>query len=366
MWMTVSHSFVDSTASFIFHAKKIHFMKRKIIALTEGYTNPQTAKTARNLIYYCPDEVVAIFDRTNAGKTSMDLLGVGNVPVIQSFDEAPNANTLIMAVATPGGKLPQPFKEIMLDAIHKKMNVISCGHQFITDDPDLVYAAKDAGVTLKDVRKNNERDVAHRKGIRTDCLRILTVGNDCSLGKMVTSIELARALQKKGYDAKFVATGQTGILIEGEGIPIDAVVGDYINGAAEKLILENQHHDILIIEGQASITHPRYSSVSLGLLHGTMPHGMIMCYEVGRELTYNLKEVKIPPMDVVVRVHEEMASIMFPSKIIGFALNSKNVSASEAEKEREKIKRKFGLPACDVVRHGPEELLEAIIDYKKK
>ena len=341
-------------------------MIRKIVALTEGYSDPQSAKTARNLIYYCPGEVIALFDRLNIGKTSFELLGVGNVPVIGSLDEIKDADTLIMSVALPGGKLPQSFKEIMLGAISRKMNVISCGHEFISDDPDLVLAAKSAGVSLKDIRKNNARDVAHRKGIRADCLRILTVGNDCSLGKMVTSLELARALQKKGHNAKFVATGQTGILIEGDGIPIDAVVGDYINGAAERLILQNQHHDILIVEGQGSIVHPRYSSVTLGLLHGSMPHGMIMCYEVGREFVHNMPGIKIPPMEVVIRLFEEMASVMFPSKVIGFALNSKKVSDSEAENERKRIKKQFGLPACDVVRHGPEELVEAIINFRKK
>jgi uncharacterized NAD-dependent epimerase/dehydratase family protein len=341
-------------------------MIRKIVALTEGYSDPQSAKTARNLIYYCPGEVVALFDRLNIGKTSFELLGVGNVPVIGSLDEIKDADTLIMSVALPGGKLPQSFKEIMLGAISRKMNVISCGHEFISDDPDLVLAAKSAGVSLKDIRKNSARDVAHRKGIRADCLRILTVGNDCSLGKMVTSLELARALQKKGHNAKFVATGQTGILIEGDGIPIDAVVGDYINGAAERLILQNQHHDILIVEGQGSIVHPRYSSVTLGLLHGSMPHGMIMCYEVGREFVHNMPGIKIPPMETVVKLYEDMASVMFPSKVIGFALNSKKVSDSEAENERKRIKKQFGLPACDVVRHGPEELVEAIINSRKK
>lgn len=341
-------------------------MLRKIISLTEGYSNPQSAKTARNLIYYCPGEVVALFDRFNVGKNSADLLGVGNVPVIGTLDHAKDANTLIISVALPGGKLPQSFKEIMLEAISKKMKIISCGHEFISDDKELKTAAESAGVLLTDIRKNNERDVAHRKGISSSCLRIITVGNDCSLGKMVTSLELARGLQKKNCDAKFVATGQTGILIEGDGIPIDAVVGDYINGAAEKLILQNQQHKILLIEGQASLVHPRYSSVTLGLLHGTMPHGMIMCYEVGREFVHNMPEIRIPPMEVVVQLFEKMASVMFPSKVIGFALNSKNVSDLETEKERERIKEQFGLPACDVVRHGPDELIEAIMQCKKE
>lgn len=341
-------------------------MKRRIIALTEGYSNPQTAKTARNLIYYCPEEVVALFDRTNTGKTSSELLGEGNVPVIGSFETIENANTLIMSVALPGGKLPHSYKEIMLDAISRKMNIISCGHEFISDDLDLVCAANAAGVVLQDVRKNNERTIAQRNGMLNSCLRILTIGNDCSLGKMVTSLELARALNKEGHDAKFVATGQTGILIEGDGIPIDAVVGDYINGAAEKLVMQNQHHDILVIEGQGSIVHPRYSSVSLGLLHGSMPQGMIMCYEAGREFVHNMPGIKIPSMELIVNLYEEMASIMFPSKVIGFAINSKKLTSGKAKLERERIKDKFGLPACDVVRDGPDELVNTILKFKEE
>ncbi len=215
--------------------------------------------------------------------------------------------------------------------------IISCAHEFISDDSDLALAAKLAGVSIKDIRKNNERDVAHRNGIKTNCLRILTVGNDCSLGKMVTSLELARALQKKGHDAKFVATGQTGILIEGDGIPIDTVVGDYINGAAERLILQYQHHNILIIEGQGSIVHPRYSSVTLGLLHGSMPHGMIMCYEVGREFVHNMPGIPILQMDFVILLFEEMALVMFPSRVIGFSISSNKISVQEAEMIRKRI-----------------------------
>jgi uncharacterized NAD-dependent epimerase/dehydratase family protein len=341
-------------------------MKRKIIALTEGYTNPQTAKTARNLIYYCPDEVIAIFDRKNIGKTSKELIGVGNVPVIGNLNDVKDADTLLMAIALPGGKLPNSYKDIILEAISKKMNVVSCGHEFISDDLELVAAADLAGVKLTDIRKNNERRVATREGISPSCLRILTVGNDCSLGKMVASLEIARELKKRNYDSKFVATGQTGILIEGDGIPIDAVVGDYINGAAEKLILDNQHHDILMIEGQGSIVHPRYSSVTLGLLHGTMPQGMIMCYEAGREFVHNMPGVKIPPMKIVFNLYEQMASVISPSKIIGFAVNTSKISTSDAKNEIKKINNEYGLPACDVVRDGADELVDAILKFKKE
>ena len=151
------------------------------------------------------------------------------------------------------------------------MEVLSGLHTFVSDDPELSEAARRHNVRIFDVRKNNERDVAQRKNINERCLRIHTVGHDCNVGKMVVSVEVTNALRKRGHDAKFVATGQTGIMIEGDGCPIDAVVADFINGAAEKLVLQNQHHEILLIEGQGSIIHPRYSAVTLGLLHGCMP-----------------------------------------------------------------------------------------------
>ncbi len=341
-------------------------MQHKIVLLTEGFSNPHQGKTARNLLYYKPEEVMAVFDKETAGKRSGELFGAGDAPVISTFDEAIGADTLIIGVAPPGGLLPFAYKKIIEEAIKRRMNVVSGLHTFLSEDEDLIRLARQNNVTIFDVRKNSENQVVNRKGIKEDCLRIHTVGNDSSLGKMVTSFEISSALKRAGYDAKFVATGQTGIMIEGDGCPIDSVVGDYINGATEKLVLKNQHHKILLIEGQGSLVHPRYSSVTLGLLHGCMPHGMIMCYEVGRKYVNGLEGVKIPPLKEVIEVFETMANIMFPSKVIGIAINSRKVSKEEADKERIRIKEEFGLPACDVIRHGPDELVNAILDYGVK
>lgn len=341
-------------------------MPRKIILLTEGLTNPHNGKTARNLIYYKPEEVLCIFDRALAGKTSAELLGVGNVPVVSSFHGFPQADTLLIGVATPGGKIPSAYREIIIEAIGLRMNIINGLHDFLHEDAEILSAAHKAGVRLIDIRRNDEHDVVNRKGINENCLRIHTVGNDCSLGKMIVSLELNRALVSAGYDAKFVATGQTGILIEGDGIPIDAVVADFINGSAEKLVLQNQHHKIINIEGQGSLFHPRYSSVTLGLLHGSIPHGLIMCYEMGREYIHGMDNIKIPPLDRVIKTYEETASIMYPCKVIGIAINSRKYTAAEADDERKRVQDSFGLPACDVIRHGAEDLVQAVLQLQKK
>lgn len=340
---------------------------RKMIILTEGLTNTHNAKTAINLIYYKPEEVLAIFDRGKKGESVKELLGVEtSIPIIDNLGAFPEANTLLLGVATPGGAYPDEWRKVILEAISKGMNIISGLHNFLSNDREFSEAALKHKVSLIDIRKNNFRKVANRTGFNDSTLRIQTVGNDCSNGKMITSYEIALELKRMGKDAKFVATGQTGILLEGDGIPIDAVVADFINGAAEEMVLQNQHHEIIVIEGQASIIHPRYSSVTLGLLHGAMPHGMIMCYEMGRINTKGLDHVKIPPLGKVIELYETMASVMFPSKVIGIAINGRKFSKAEVDLERERVKDEFNLPACDVMKHGAAELAEAILELEIK
>lgn len=338
-------------------------MPRRLVLLTQGFARTLRAKTAVSLLRYHPEQVVAVLDDQEAGHTAGSLFGVGGgIPVVDSLDRVKGADTLLIGIATPGGFLPEPMRAIILDAIGRGMNV-ECGlHAFLCDDPEIRQAAEQAGVTLNDVRKNDEQDVAQRKDINDTCLRIHTVGHDCSVGKMIVSIELANALREAGRDAKFVATGQTGIMIEGAGIPIDCVVADFINGAAEKLVLQNQHHEAIVIEGQASLVHPRYSSVTLGLLHGTVPHGLIMCYEMGRTQVYNLEHLAIPPLKDIMALYEHAADRSYPCKIIGIAMNSKNIKDTAAvEDERQRLSDEFQLPVCDVIRHGPDELVKATL-----
>jgi uncharacterized NAD-dependent epimerase/dehydratase family protein len=340
-------------------------MPRTIVILTEGHTNPHTAKTASCMIRYKGDEVVALLDATQRGRTSRDLLHVGDTPVVGSLAEAPPANTLLLGIAPPGGKIPPPWRAIILEAISRGMNILAGLHDFLTADAEFVAAAKKRGVELIDVRKNNERDIARRRGLRPDCLRILTVGHDCSVGKMVASVELVNALKARGRDAKFIATGQTGIMVEGDGCPIDCVVADFVSGAVEKLILKNQHHEILVVEGQGSLVHPSYSGVTLSLLHGCLPHAMILVYEIGRDRITGVEQVKIPPLAKIRELNEVMASITQPCRVIGVAMNSRRVSAEDAEAERRRVREELNVPVCDVIRHGADELVEAILRFER-
>jgi uncharacterized NAD-dependent epimerase/dehydratase family protein len=237
-------------------------------------------------------------------------------------------------------------------------------HDFVGDDPEFAAAAKTSGVMIHDVRKNTEKTIARRKGLRPDCLRVHAVGHDCSIGKMVVSIEVTNGLKQRGHDAKFIATGQTGIMVEGDGLPIDCIVADFVSGAAERLVLENQHHDILVVEGQGSLVHPSYSGVTLGLLHGCAPQALILCYECGRERVTGVESVIIPPLAEIKRVYDVMSNIHQTCKIIGIGINSRKLSPADAARERERVRSEFGLPACDVFRDGPDELVEAVIRFK--
>jgi D-glutamate N-acetyltransferase len=342
-------------------------MSRKLVILTEGHTDPHTAKTASSVVRYRPEEVVALLDGEQRGKSCFDLLGVGEgVPIVATLAEAAEANTLMLGIAPPGGKIPMSWRAIIFEAISRGMDVIAGLHDFLSDDEAFVTAAKRHGVTLTDVRKNNEHDIARRIGIRDDCLRVLTVGHDCSVGKMVTSIEIANALRERGESTKFIATGQTGIMVEGDGCPIDRVIADFVSGAVEKMILRHQDHDILMIEGQGSLVHPSYSAVTLGLIHGCLPQAMILCYEVGRESVTGVEHVKIPPLSKVQELNEVMASITQPSRVIGISMNSRLVNDEQAEAERERVRAELGLPVCDVFRHGPDELVDAVLKFKAK
>lgn len=340
---------------------------RRMVLLTDGCADVHTAKTAINILRYKPQEVVAVLDSTSAGKSAGETLGVGgSIPVVAALADAPGANTLVIGIAPPGGRIPPHWKAIILEAIRRKLDVVSGLHEFLKDDPDFARAAQENGVRLVDVRDNQERDVSNRTGIREGCLRIHTIGHDCSCGKMLVAVEIAEALRRSGVDAKFVATGQTGIMIEGDGCPVDRVICDFLNGAAEKLVLANQHHEVIVIEGQGTLFHPRYSCVTLGLLHGSIPDGLILCYDMGRKVVYGMEEFPLPPLDQVKDFYERAGGIMHPCRVIGLAIDSHRFSAAEAAAERKRAKRWLGLPACDVLRDGPDELLEAVLDLRRE
>lgn len=341
-------------------------MQRKMVLLTWGHSNPRTAKTATGLLRYCPEECLAILDPDCAGQSSQELLQVdGNTPIIASLDEVPTANTLVLGIAPPGGKIPAAWRKVILQAIDRGMHILSGLHDFLSNDAELVAAAQRQGATITDVRRNDFKHIAQRQGLNSSCLRLHTVGHDCSVGKMVVSLELARGLTQRGRDAHFIATGQTGIMIAGSGLPIDCIVADFVNGAAEKLVLDAQHHEIVVVEGQGSLVHPSYSAVTLGLLHGCLPHGLIFVFEAGRDCVGGLEHVKLPSLKKQRELFETMASIYQPCQTIAMAMNGRKLQPDEAARVAATVEDELQLPVVDVIRDGRDKLVDAAEAFYK-
>jgi uncharacterized NAD-dependent epimerase/dehydratase family protein len=194
---------------------------------------------------------------------------------------------------------------------------------------------------------------------------VLTVGSDCNLGKMSVSLECTAEAIRRGWDAEFVATGQTGIMIAGSGIAVDHVLSDYVNGSAERLVLERQKRELLFIEGQGGIGHPAYSAVTLGLLHGCAPDAMILCHHAGRKVTHSV-ETKIPPLPFLVKLYEDLAGLVCKSKVLGVGVNTFGMTGKAARKVVDQIQQETNLPATDVFRFGAQNLVDAIEKYYGK
>lgn len=340
---------------------------RRIVLLTDGYSTPFLAKTAINLIRYRASDIAAVIDREAAGRNAKELFQMAcgeGVIVVASLAEVPDPDALYVGIAPPGGRLPAAWRSTILEALRRPIDVVSGLHDFLHDDAEYREASK-LGGKLIDVRRNQLKLTATGAPFRHGCVRIHTVGHDCSVGKMVVTVELESALKARGADACFLATGQTGIMISGAGVPIDCVVSDFVNGAAETLVRENEAYDFLLVEGQGSITHPAYSAVTLGLLHGCAPDGMIFCYEAGREFVKGFDNLRIPPLEEQIAALETMANLRHPCKMLGVAVNTRTLSDSDARAEIAKAEDRFGLPACDVYRTGANKLVDACLRLRE-
>lgn len=339
---------------------------RRLVLLTDGHSDPITAKTAVCLLRYCPEDVIAVLDRSHAGKTAFEVLGVGEkVPVVASLDDAAAPTGLVIGIAPSGGRIPSHWRPILVGALRQGIEVISGLHEFLADDPQFRAAAAEGGAPVWDVRRNDELDVARGQGIRPDCFRVLTVGQDCSVGKMVVAVELDRALRRQGIDSHFIATGQTGIMVSGDGCPVDRVISDFLAGAVEKLLLRHQHHEVLLFEGQGNIAHPKYSAVTLGLMHGCRPQAMVFCYEAGRTATHGMDYVPLTPMEKLIPAYEMMANLVSPGKIVGIAANTRRLTAEAARSAMQRVEDQLQLPTCDVLRDGPEVLVQALLRFRE-
>jgi uncharacterized NAD-dependent epimerase/dehydratase family protein len=272
---------------------------------------------------------------------------------------------VLVGIAPLGGRLPSEWRNWLAEALDRGCDLWSGLHTFLSEDPLLVIKAKAAGKRIFDLRRPPaDLRVASGAAKAVDPYVVLTVGTDCNVGKMTAQLQLARELNAGGLRTRFVPTGQTGIMIEGWGIAVDAVISDFVAGAAERLVLQGaEDADVVLVEGQGSINHPGYSAVTLGLLHGSCPDGLILCHQSSRQYIGDYREaawLRIPPLSEYIQLYEKIGSAVHPTRVIGISLNTYDLADDAARRACEAAARETGLPVTDPVRFDASPLLDAV------
>ena len=342
----------------------------RFLALAEGHFGPTTSKTANACIRYTPERVVAVLDSRYAGKTASEVLGFGgDIPVVASLSQGlkRKPNALLIGIAPQGGTLPEEWRAIIRGAIEHGLAIWSGLHFFIGDDPEFAELSRKHKVKIHDLRRPpTALPVATGKARNVDSTIILSVGTDCNIGKMTAQLQVRDALREAGQSVVFAATGQTGILVEGWGTAVDAVVADFIAGAAERLVLEAaKEGEIVLVEGQGSIIHPGYSGVTYGLIHGSMPHAFLLCAQPSREAINNNPWLKIPSLTEMIRLHEAIVAPLRPAPVIAIALNTFDLSDAKARAAIKRTADETGLPTTDPVRYDPAPVVDAIMAFHR-
>ena len=333
---------------------------KRYLALAEGYSgDDHYGKTTYGMIRYGADPVVVVLDSTRAGEE------VEGLPVVASVVEAlPYEPTVaLVGVAVAGGRLPPVWRGILRDAIAAGLDVEAGMHEFLADDPELAALAREYGVELRDYRRPPaDLSVPTGENLTHDASVVLTVGSDCAVGKKTVAVELDREARKRGLRSVFVPTGQTGIMIAGWGIAVDAVVSDFLAGAGERLVVEGaKRGDLLFVEGQGSIIHPQFSGVTLGLYHGSAPHALVLVHRAGDTEIEGVPGHPILPLPELIDLHERLSLPARPARVVAVALNTGRLDEGAARAAVAATENETGLPADDPVRFGPGRLLDAVL-----
>jgi uncharacterized NAD-dependent epimerase/dehydratase family protein len=271
------------------------------------------------------------------------------------------AKTLVIGVANRGGVISAAWKTVLLSALAAGFDIASGLHNLLREEPDLVAAAADHGGQLVDVRVPTE-DYPIANGVPRAGKRMLAVGTDCSVGKMYTALAVDTEMRARGLKSSFRATGQTGILITGGGVPLDAVIADFMAGSIEHLTPDNDPDHWDIIEGQGSLFHVSYSGVTLALIHGGQPDALVLCHEPTREHMRGLPGYRLPSMAAVRDLALSLAQVANPAcQVVGISVNTQHLSEADAKAYLITVEGEMGLPAVDPFRHGAERLVDALV-----
>ena len=333
---------------------------KRYLILAEGRSgDAHYGKTMRGVVRYGADPTVAILDSERVVEEHEGIPIVGTIADALPY----GPTTALVGVATQGGRFPPAWRELLKDSVTAGLDVENGLHEYLEDDAELVELAALRGVELRDLRKPPEGlNVPTGANLEIPGRIILTVGSDCAIGKMTMALELDLEAQRRGVRSVFVPTGQTGIAIAGWGIAVDAVISDFVAGAAEQLVLEGVRRggEVLFVEGQGSLLHPAYSGVTLGLIHGSAPHSYVLCHKADETVVDGDDRYPIPPLSELVDLHERISLLSRPAKVLAVALNTRDLDDESARRAIEDIESETGLPADDPVRFGAGKLLDAL------
>jgi D-glutamate N-acetyltransferase len=333
----------------------------KTLILAERFSaDPHYGKTMRGVLRYRNDDVVAILDSTRAGESEQGVPIVGDVEAALALEP----RVALVGVATQGGRFPPAWRDLLRACIGAGLSIENGLHELLGDDPELRPLADRAGVELRDLRRPpGGLDCTTGANLEVDASIVLTVGSDCAVGKMTVALELDRAARARGLASVFVPTGQTGIAIAGWGIAVDAVVSDFLGGAAEELVLEGRRRggELLWVEGQGSLVHPAYSGVTLGLFHGSVPHVLVLCHKARAREIEGSPGHPIPALADLVALHEQMSLPRRRARVAALAVNTAGLDARDAIAAVSEAAEEAGLPAFDAVRDGADELLDVVL-----
>ncbi|HKL28764.1 MAG TPA: DUF1611 domain-containing protein [Natrialbaceae archaeon] len=328
---------------------------------------PGRAKTAIGILRYAEYDVAAVLDRDAAGTRVRDhIADAQDAPIVESMDEVEGPiDALIIGISPIGGDFDDSWRPDVRAAIGRGCDVYSGLHYFLSEDEEFAALAEEHDVDLWDVRDPpDDLDVSKGVAADVDAEIVLTVGTDCASGKMTVTMELVEALNEAGHDAAAIPTGQTGIMIEDWGIPIDRTISDFTAGAVERMILEKgDDHAYLVVEGQGSIVHPAYSAVTCGILHGSMADQIVLCHEAGREAIHGYEDFELPPISEYVDLYEDLAAPVHETEMVAGALNTRELDDDETAREVvEEFAGDLGAPAIDPIRFDSKPLVEAITE----
>ena len=312
------------------------------------------AKVAQGIKDWRPEFCVGQYRMENCKAD----LGLPDMTLRQAREAG--AKTLVIGVANRGGVISQAWKKVLVTALEEGFDLASGLHNLLRDEPDLVAVAAATGRALHDVRVP-EVDYPIANGIARKGKRLLAVGTDCSVGKMYTTLAIDAEMRARGLKSSFRATGQTGILITGGGVPLDAVIADFMAGAVEWLTPDNDADHWDIIEGQGSLFHVSYSGVTLALIHGGQPDALVLCHEPTRTHMRGLPGYGLPELEAVRDLSLQLAQVANPAcKVIGVSINTQHMGAEEATRYCAGIEARLGLPCIDPFRHGAARLVDAL------